>query len=156
MVALKPLHDDVIKGKQFPRYSPFVRGINRSPVNFPHKCHWHGALMFSLICVWINGWVNNRETGDLKRYRAHYDVTVMTTDIREITNNMHVVRRIGCVIPQHIVSQELNKHNSLPSIANLWYKSNKSQIFLNNKFQLSMGIRLHFMDVSLDVCSKTM
>ena len=33
--------------------------------------------MFSLICVWINGWVNNGEAGDLKRYRAHYDVTVM-------------------------------------------------------------------------------
>ena len=25
----------------------------------------------------INGWVNNRETGDLIRYRAHYDVSVM-------------------------------------------------------------------------------
>ena len=33
--------------------------------------------MFSLICVWINGWVNNRETGDLRRYRVHYDVIVM-------------------------------------------------------------------------------
>ena len=32
---------------------------------------------FSLICVWINGWVNNREAGDLRRYRAHYDVIVM-------------------------------------------------------------------------------
>ena len=32
---------------------------------------------FSLICVWINGWVNNGEAGDLRRYRAHYDVTVM-------------------------------------------------------------------------------
>ena len=31
----------------------------------------------SLICTWINGWVNNRETGDLKRHRAHYDVIVM-------------------------------------------------------------------------------
>ena len=26
---------------------------------------------------WINGWVNNREAGDLRRYRAHSDVTVM-------------------------------------------------------------------------------
>ena len=33
--------------------------------------------MFSLICVWINGWVNNREAGDLRRYRGHYDVSVM-------------------------------------------------------------------------------
>ena len=70
-------HDDVIKWKHFPRYWPFVRGIHRSPVNSPHKGQWRGALMFSLICVWINGWVNNREAGDLRRYRAHSDVTVM-------------------------------------------------------------------------------
>ena len=70
--------DDVIKWKHFPRYWPFVRGIHRSPVNYPHKGQWRGALMFSLICVWINGWLNNRETGDLRPYRVHYDVTVMT------------------------------------------------------------------------------
>ena len=71
-------NDDVIKLKHFPRYWPFVRGIHRSPVNSPHKGQWRGASMFSLICVWKkNGWVNNREAGDLKRYRAHYDVTVM-------------------------------------------------------------------------------
>ena len=70
-------HDDVIKCTHFPRYWPFVRGIHRSPANSPHKCQWRGALMFSLICVYINGWVNNREAGDLRRYRAHYDVTVM-------------------------------------------------------------------------------
>ena len=43
----------------------FVRGIHWSPVNSPHRGQWRGALMFSLICVWINGGVNNRETGDL-------------------------------------------------------------------------------------------
>ena len=79
MFPLKNLacHDDVIKWKHFPRYWPFVRGIHRSPVNFPHKGQWRGALMFSLICVWINGWVNNREAGDLRCHCAHYDVTVM-------------------------------------------------------------------------------
>ena len=71
-------HDDVIKWKHFPRYWPFVRGIHRPPVNSPHKGQWRGALMFSLICVWINGWVNNREAGDLRCHRAHYDVIVMT------------------------------------------------------------------------------
>ena len=40
---------------------------------------WRGALMFSCICVWRNGWVNNRKTGDLRRYRVHDDVTVMLT-----------------------------------------------------------------------------
>ena len=48
-----------------PRWSP------------PRKGQWRGALMFSLICVWINGWVNNREAGDWRRNRVHYDVTVM-------------------------------------------------------------------------------
>ena len=57
---------------------PFVRGIHRSPENSPHKGQWRGALMFSLICVWINDWVNNREAGDLRCHRAHYDVIVMT------------------------------------------------------------------------------
>ena len=56
---------------------PGVRGIHRSPVNSPNKGQWRWALMFSLICVWINGWVNNREAGDLRRYRAHHDVTLM-------------------------------------------------------------------------------
>ena len=70
-------HDDVIKWKHFPRYWPFLRGIHRSTVNSPHKGQWRGALMFSLICVWINGWVTNREAGDLRHYRGHYDVTVM-------------------------------------------------------------------------------
>ena len=71
-------HDDVIKLNHFPRHWPFVRGIHRSPLNSPQKCQWRGALMFSLICAWINGWVNNRETSNFKRHRAHYDVTVMS------------------------------------------------------------------------------
>ena len=76
-----PQHDDIIKWcfPHFPRYWPFVWGIHRSPGN---KGQWRGALMFSLICVWINGWVNNREAGDLRRYRAHYDVIVMGTQCR--------------------------------------------------------------------------
>ena len=32
---------------------------------------------FSLTCAWIHDWVNNREAGDLRPYRAHYDVIVM-------------------------------------------------------------------------------
>ena len=70
-------HDDVIKWKYFPRYWQFVRGIHRSPVNSPQKDQWRGALMFSLISARINGWENNREAGYLRRYRDHYDVTVM-------------------------------------------------------------------------------
>ena len=61
------IHDDIIKWKYFPRYWPFCgeftgdRWVPRTKVS-------DGALMFSLICTWINGWVNNR---------THCDVTVM-------------------------------------------------------------------------------
>ena len=85
-------HDDVIKWKHFLRYWPFVRGIHRSPVNSPHKGQWRGSLIFYLICVWINGWLNNREAGDLRRHRAHYDATVMHGNISLIT--AHFVGRI--------------------------------------------------------------
>ena len=56
--------------------------------NSTHKCQWCETLMFSLICIWINGWVNNREAGDLRRHCAHYDVIVMNkyfvnTDTKE-------------------------------------------------------------------------
>ena len=55
-------------------------GNSPVPMNSPHKGQWRGALMFSLICVWINTWVNNGKAGDLRRYRVYYDVTVMTGD----------------------------------------------------------------------------
>ena len=70
--------DDVINRKHFPRYWPFVRGIQRSPVNFPHKGQWRGALMFSLICAWTNSWINDRDAGDLRRRRDHYEVSIMS------------------------------------------------------------------------------
>ena len=61
----------------------FCAWNSRSPVNSPHKGQWRGALMFSLICAWINGWVNNREAGDFRRHRAHYDVIVMLSNWRD-------------------------------------------------------------------------
>ena len=56
-------------------------GNSPVPVNSPHKGQWRGALMFTLICARINGWVNNREAGDLRCHRAHYDVIVMSQDV---------------------------------------------------------------------------
>ena len=69
--------DDIITWKHLPLYWPFVRGIQRSPVNSPHKGQWRGALMFSLNSVWINSWVNNREAGNVRGHRTHYDVIAM-------------------------------------------------------------------------------
>ena len=73
------LHDDIIKWRRFLRYWPFVRGIHGSLVNSPHKGPWCGALMYSLICAWTNGWVNNRNISDLRCHHTHYDLTVITS-----------------------------------------------------------------------------
>ena len=67
-------HYDVIKWKHFARYWPFVRGIHRSR-EFLHKGQWRGTLMLSLISSWINGWVNNREAGYLRRHRIAPNMT---------------------------------------------------------------------------------
>ena len=62
-----------------------------SPVTgeFSHKDQWRGALTFSLICAWMNVWVNNREADDLRRHRAHYDITVMSLSIQ----NANIIRK---------------------------------------------------------------
>ena len=78
------------------------------PVNSPRKGQWRGALMFSLICVWMNDWVNNREAGDLRRYRTHYDVIVMVVqhDIRNKKIYCFTVRicvHCGHICLKHIV-----------------------------------------------------
>ena len=52
-------------------------GNSPVPGEFPTQRPVTRSFDVSLICVWINGWVNNREAGDLRRYRAHYDVSVM-------------------------------------------------------------------------------
>ena len=45
--------------------------------NSPHNGQRRGALIFSLSCTWTNGCANNLDAGDLRRHRAHYDVTAM-------------------------------------------------------------------------------
>ena len=105
------LHDDVIKWNQFPRYWPFVRGIHQWPVNSPHKGRWRGAFMFFFICAWTNGWVNYRE-GDLRRHRAHYDVTVM--DDAPYRVNPTLVTAMPCAISYNHKSQLMFKTSTAP------------------------------------------
>ena len=71
-------HNDVIKWKQFPRHSPFIGRIHRSPVDSPHKGQWRGAN------VWTNIW----DAGELRRHRTHHDATVMT----DIAHSFHHIR----------------------------------------------------------------
>ena len=57
-------------------HSKFADDLKRLPWSW--LCSISGALMFSLICAWINGWVDNRMAGDLRHHCAHYYVTVMS------------------------------------------------------------------------------
>ena len=76
-----------------------------SPVSgeFPHKGQWRGALVFSLICARINDWVNNGDTGDLRRFHTHYDVTVMSQKVsygseflyRWLVEDCGICKRVG-------------------------------------------------------------
>ena len=86
-------------------YWPFVWGIHWSPVNPPNKDQWRGALMFSLICDWIKGWVNNRKTGDLRRHRIHYDVSVMKSQM----SSCHHATRSDGNIQTHVAVFEIKR-----------------------------------------------
>ena len=58
-----------------------------------HKGQWRGAFMFSLIYASINGWVYNREAGDLRGHCAHYDVTVMSKVVatfKHVDGSFHI------------------------------------------------------------------
>ena len=115
-------HDDVIKWKHFPRYWPFVRGIHRSPVNSPHKGQWHGALVFSLICIWINDWVNNREAGDLRLIKGipgtklrHYIIQaqwthsgIITSFLRQNDIATSFWRKIDVIVASYVRWEDFN------------------------------------------------
>ena len=66
---------------------------------FPHKGQWRGALMFSFIYAWTNGWANNRDAGDLRPSRAFYDITVMRNHVETLCSNCELnnVSEIGAV-----------------------------------------------------------
>ena len=77
MGVCKPTgHDDVIKWNHFPHYWPFVRG--NSPVTGEFPAQRPVTRNFDVFFdLRLNGWVNSRGACDLRRHRAHYDVTVM-------------------------------------------------------------------------------
>ena len=163
-------HDDVIKLKHFPCYWPFVRGIHRSPVNSPHKGQWRGALMFSLICVWINGWVNNREAGDLRRYGAHYDVIVMIILNRGGDVSISLPVQDNVVIPfDHIRMPGITLNDSLNFDLHISDKCKKASRQINalkriskfltqdsrkSKYRSFIAANFNYCPISLMFCGK--
>ena len=79
------------------RYSPV-------PDEFPAQRPMTRSSDVFFDLLWINGWVNNREAGELRRYRAHYDVTVMSASEmnlrwQSVTNANHEAHYLigGCI-----------------------------------------------------------
>ena len=68
-------HDDV----NIFRVTSHLCGEFTGPGEFRAQRPVTRSLMFSLIYARINGSINNREAGDLRRHRAHYDVILMPT-----------------------------------------------------------------------------
>ena len=91
--------------------------------------------MFSLICVWIDGWVSNREAGDLRHYRAHDDVIVMK-DMDVIDSQVYPTRhpRISETSPTY------GDHNDI-------------LLFIDNKYIIILRVQTVFVN-HLDVATK--
>ena len=69
----------------------------------PHKGQSRGALMFSLMCTWMNGWVNNHEAGDLRCHRTRYEVTVMYRNINTLQLQDHLLTKLLLLVASKVV-----------------------------------------------------
>ena len=131
-----------------------VNCAGNSPVTgeFPHKRQWRGASMFSLICAWINGLVNNREAGDLRRHPAHYDVSVMSFHISMegnalvIWNQMQLITYLVCAYQQNMIAHWQFPLNTLSPRQNGRYLISDifKCIFMNENFCILIRISLKF------------
>ena len=99
-------------------------------VNYPHKSQWRGAFIYIYIlsAPWITGWVNNREAGDLRRHRAHYDVIMMTREIRTYWFDAEF----------DVVSHRRNNQNSFFEMVTVWRNLLVDGIIHKDPFQYSL------------------
>ena len=79
--------------------------------------------MFSLICVWINAWVNNREASDLRRHRGHDGVTVMLCDIFHDLHLRISLWRLICYHKTNVSGVSATKNGSV-----CYHKTNVSGV----------------------------
>ena len=113
------------------RWRHQMEKFSRSPVNSPHKGQWRGALMLSLICDWVNSWVNIPEACDLRRRCAHYDVSVMTHHYLYSTFHELCLQVMRCCVFFRLVNKHfypyywgllhLGPGKSFYSIGKLWF-----------------------------------
>ena len=71
------VHDDVIKWQHFSALPVFCAANSPVTGEFPSQRPVTRSFDAFFDRAWINGWVNNREAGDLRRHPAHHGVNVM-------------------------------------------------------------------------------
>ena len=70
-----PCNNDLVSKLHLFRYSCGQWGFTVTG-EFPSHRPVTRSFDVFFIWAWINGWVNNRQAGELRHQRAHYDVTV--------------------------------------------------------------------------------
>ena len=83
-----PVRQSVSSNRKISALLALCAGNSSVTGESPSQNQWGRHLMFSLICVWINGWVNDREAGDLRYHRPHYDVIVVIS-LASYRNHVH-------------------------------------------------------------------
>ena len=119
-------------GKHFPRYWPFVWRVHRSPAS--NADLW----CFLWSAPWINGWLNNREAGDLRRHRAHYDVIVMSIESDVISNDIRIISNYSIRTPGSYRQIPMTRYVNSFAITvhlNIFFFC-KRVLFANNVFPL--------------------
>ena len=81
---------------------------------------------FLLIWTWINSWVNNPEAGDLRRHRAHCDVSVMS---------IFPIYALLSTVPSHHFELSLSSLLSLLSSSSYYHWSS----YINLYIQVSLS-----------------
>ena len=130
LISSTDYHDDVIKWKHYPRYWP-----HRWPVVSLYKGQGHGALAFSLNCIWKKktGWANNRDADDLIALWRHCNfrgsVAMNTPQVNLISyKNLLVLRSPPSVVtppPPHTHTPHtpnIRMHNMALSAKHIFYK----------------------------------
>ena len=76
-MAGRYVHDDVIKWKRVLRYRPLCGEFTGQRLIPSTKASDAELWCFLWSAPWINGWVNNGETGDWSRHCAHNDIEIV-------------------------------------------------------------------------------
>ena len=121
-----------------------------------------GALLFSLICVWTDGWANNGDACDLRRNGAHYDVTVMVFgdmcgNVTDMQCN-HSVSSLSSLARQiHYCFQEvLWTHNATANVL-FWHENYVMRYIVTNRLvYYTILYAIPFLvNISIGMCSET-